>query len=198
MNRLILTLGSATSVTIIAIATRTRLVPLRPAGRPVRRPPRRRTRHQPHPDPGTLADLLERASRRIRAGDTVSAALATIAVPTRCSQSASADSALAAAALAFANAYGASGCRGLDAAASALRDRAAIADERRAQAAQALLSAKVLTVLPLAVAVFIAAASPTMRASGFLSPVGLASVGLGGACNAVGWVWMRRVVRQAL
>lgn len=79
--------------------------------------------------------------------------------------------------------------------ASALRDRSAALTERRAQSAQARLSATVLTVLPGVVLALIVATSASSR-SALAGPVGLLTVPLGLTLNALGWWWMRTLLRS--
>ena len=84
----------------------------------------------------------------------------------------------------------------LDAAAGLLRERAVIHSEALAFSAQARLSARVLTGVPLCFAAWSAASSRTFGAA-VLSPVGMSSTVLGGMCNLLGWWWMRRIVSKA-
>jgi tight adherence protein B len=96
-----------------------------------------------------------------------------------------------------AHALGGSMTATLDAAAALLRERAVIRSEATMFSAQARLSARVLTGVPLAFAAWSAASSRSFRAA-LVSPIGLASALLGGACNLVGWWWMRRIVNKAI
>lgn len=84
----------------------------------------------------------------------------------------------------------------LDRAAATLRSRQAIVHERRAQSAQARLSAQVLTVAPIAFAAWTALTTPTVR-DFFASPAGLICVSAGALMNALGWFWMNRIVGAA-
>lgn len=83
---------------------------------------------------------------------------------------------------------------GLDRTAATLRERCAIAAERKAQSAQARLSAQVLTVLPGCAVVVMASASPTLRAT-LMGPVGMVCLPIGAGLNLTGWLWMRRILR---
>jgi Flp pilus assembly protein TadB len=83
---------------------------------------------------------------------------------------------------------------GLDRTAASLRERCAVADERRSQSAQARLSAQVLTVLPGVAVVVMSMASPTLRST-LLGGVGMICIPLGALFNVVGWIWMRRILR---
>ena len=68
--------------------------------------------------------------------------------------------------------------------------------ERRTASAQARLSARVLSIVPFAVAVFLAITEPSVRAA-LTTPAGMAMLALGLALNAVGWLWMAAMVRAA-
>lgn len=82
----------------------------------------------------------------------------------------------------------------LDRAVVIVRERRAWRLERQAQSASARTSARVLTVLPLAFAVWGAASSPSVREAYATSSVTVTVAGLGAALNLVGWWWMHRVV----
>ena len=84
----------------------------------------------------------------------------------------------------------------LDRAAATLRSRQAISHERAAQSAQARLSAKVLTIAPIAFAGWTALTTPAVR-DFFASPAGLICVAVGALVNLTGWVWMNRIVSSA-
>ena len=81
-------------------------------------------------------------------------------------------------------------------AAALLRERAAQRAEAAAHSAQARLSAKVLTAVPLAFAVWSAATSAMFREA-ITSPTGVIAASAGLATNALGWWWMRSVVDKA-
>lgn len=81
-------------------------------------------------------------------------------------------------------------------AAALLRERAAQRAEAAAHSAQARLSAKVLTAVPIAFAVWSAATSATFR-DAITSPTGVIAASAGLATNALGWWWMRRIVDKA-
>ena len=80
--------------------------------------------------------------------------------------------------------------------AALLRERAAQRAEAMAYSAQARLSAKVLTAVPLVFTAWSAATSATFRQA-IASPTGLMAAAAGLACNTVGWWWMRRIVNRA-
>lgn len=81
----------------------------------------------------------------------------------------------------------------LERAAATLRTRAAIAEEQRVQSAQARLSARVLTLVPLALLALLASAEPDVRGALATAPGG-AAVAVGASLNAGGWLWMRRII----
>jgi Flp pilus assembly protein TadB len=82
----------------------------------------------------------------------------------------------------------------IDRVAAALRLRAVDRAERASQAAQARLSAHVLTVVPLVMLTLLAIVDADVRAAIAGGP-GAASVGIGLLLNASGWCWMRRIVQ---
>jgi Flp pilus assembly protein TadB len=81
----------------------------------------------------------------------------------------------------------------LERAAATLRARDAVAAEQRAQSAQALMSARVLTFVPIALLAVLTVSDPKVR-DAITSPAGTAAVLLGGALNATGALWMRRII----
>jgi tight adherence protein B len=82
----------------------------------------------------------------------------------------------------------------LDRAATTLRGRGADLAERAAQSAQARLSARVMTTLPLAaLALLVLSDSDVRRVVG--SPIGQLCLLAGGVANGLGWWWMNRTVR---
>ncbi|MEQ1700281.1 MAG: hypothetical protein ABMA25_09225 [Ilumatobacteraceae bacterium] len=103
------------------------------------------------------------------------------------------DEAVVVQALSAAHALGGPMAATLHAGAALLRERAAIRAEAQAHSAQARLSARVLTAVPLVFAGWSTLSSSSFRAA-VLSPIGVASTTLGGLCNLLGWWWMRRIV----
>ena len=96
--------------------------------------------------------------------------------------------------LAVASAGGAGVAPALEHSASVLREQQGLMLDRDVQAAQAQLSTKVLTWLPIAVFAWIAITDPVAR--GFLlgTPVGMCCVATGIALNVSGRKWMSHVV----
>jgi tight adherence protein B len=82
----------------------------------------------------------------------------------------------------------------IDRTAMVLRQRAADLDERSTQAAQARLSAHVMTAMPLLMLASLIVTDDDVR-SAVSSPIGTLCIGTGLALNAIGWWWMRRIVR---
>lgn len=81
----------------------------------------------------------------------------------------------------------------LDRAVAVARERRAWAAERHAQAAQARLSARLLTVLPIGFAVWGLVSSAQVRRAYVSSPVVIACAVIGLSLNALGWWWMRHL-----
>lgn len=130
----------------------------------------------------------------LRAGtdaDQLRAAMAPIPGDTR------ADIALAAHAVRRASLIGHQPAAVFDRAAATIRERVACRDEQRAHTAQARLSARVLTVVPVAFAVFTVATNPSVRRVYVGSSIGVVLVAAGAGLNLVGWWWMRRIVDRA-
>lgn len=100
---------------------------------------------------------------------------------------------LAFATIAIAARLGGRSATAIDRVASSLRLVAADRQERDAQAAQARLSARVLTVVPMAMLALLIATDADVRAV-IQAPVGLTLVAVGLALNLVGWRWMRHII----
>lgn len=86
--------------------------------------------------------------------------------------------------------------RAIDAAASLALDRSALRAERRAHAAQAHLSAVVLTWVPLGVAGLSVLADPHVRATLVGTPLGWTCLGAGSALVLAGQRWIRHIVED--
>jgi tight adherence protein B len=84
----------------------------------------------------------------------------------------------------------------LERVAAALHGRSAERAERQANSAQARLSARVLTTLPVGVLALLALAEPAVRAS-LTTSLGVVCLLVGGALNVAGWYWMRRLIGGA-
>ncbi|HET9548073.1 MAG TPA: type II secretion system F family protein [Desertimonas sp.] len=81
----------------------------------------------------------------------------------------------------------------LERAAATLRARDAVAAEQQAQSAQARLSARVLTLVPVALLVILTATDAKVRGA-LTTPAGATAVVLGGVFNGAGALWMRRII----
>jgi tight adherence protein B len=92
--------------------------------------------------------------------------------------------------------HGGEAAEPIDRAAAALRQRSALAGERRTQSAQARMSAVVMTLLPGAMLGMLLLTSPPVRASA-ASPIGLVVIAGGALLNLAGWWWMRRLIAGA-
>jgi tight adherence protein B len=101
---------------------------------------------------------------------------------------------LVAGALAVAEAAGGRAGSALDGVAATLRARSAVADEARALASQARASAAVLVALPVVVAAGGAAADRKVADALLGTPWGLGCIALAAVLDAVGALWMQRVV----
>jgi tight adherence protein B len=169
--------------------------------------------------PAEVAAWCDGLARRLRAGDTLAGALAATATPPpiddvvarivhRCERGTSLSGAIdeqsdrldAAAPLGLALAVigeaarlGGPAAPAVERVAATLRLRVADAHERRAQTAQARLSASIMSGLPVAALALSATVSAPVR--GVLGTVpGVAVLAAGGALNLLGWWWMRHIV----
>jgi Flp pilus assembly protein TadB len=163
--------------------------------------------------PAEIAGWCDALARDVRAGSSLGAALRTIpapegttlvAIPHALARGRSLTEALATGAtspdehavltvLAACAQHGGPAAQPLDQVAATLRRRAADAAERAVHSAQARLSAMVMTVLPGAVLLLLLVTSPAVRRTAG-SALGATVVALGLGLNALGWVWMRRII----
>ena len=81
----------------------------------------------------------------------------------------------------------------LERAAATLRERDAIGQEQQSQSAQAQMSARVMTLVPIGMLALLALADAHVRGA-IRTPPGLAAVTSGAALNAIGWWWMQRII----
>lgn len=209
-------MSAAASVAIVLLAAlwwRPQLVA--PRGRQVQRSRGRGVRPQQPPAPEAWAALLDAIAAELRSGASLTAAcerattragLHGAVVQPGCSPpfahtatrgeqrtTTSAEEAVVVQALSAAHALGGAMAATLHAGAALLRERAAIRAEALAHSAQARLSARVLTAVPIVFAGWSVLSSRSFRAAMF-SPLGVASATAGGVCNLFGWWWMRRIV----
>lgn len=85
----------------------------------------------------------------------------------------------------------------LDRAAAILRDRRAAAGERTIGAAQARVSAQVLSALPVVVTLWSLLTDPRLRHVLIGTPIGPICLVVGACLDLVGWRWMRRIVSRS-
>ena len=177
----------------------------------------RSTSRRDQPIAAELAATLDTISRRCASGESLSTALRGAVAPTlpafarvqallgrgcTVQEALSAftttdpDVALAVHVLDLCATQGGNVSESLDRAAATLRERHAVRLEREAQSAQARLSARVLTVVPIAFAAWTLATTPAVRAF-TATPPGFACLALGAAVNLTGWRLMRRAIRSA-
>jgi len=138
-------------------------------------------------DGSPLAELFRTATEAIQSGAAMGDALGRISAEQP-------DVALAVHVLRVCAAQGGAVSESLDRAAATLRERETVAQERLAQSAQARLSARVLTLLPMAFGGWTVLTTPAVRHF-FLTPIGAACLLLGLGLNATGWLLMQRVSR---
>jgi tight adherence protein B len=167
------------------------------------------------PPTDDLVNLLDHIAREVRSGLTIAAAaesalvarpavLAPTAAALRrgsplrealaASQHPNTDEALTLHAIELAHQSGGRAGDVITMAANVVRERHAWQHERYAQAAQARLSARVLTWLPLAFAVWGLVSSSRVRAAYGATPLVAWCTAAGVAINACGWWWMNRII----
>ena len=170
-----------------------------------------------HPSAGQVAELLDQTARRCSSGESLPNALATAletspleavfasaiaamrggATVERALEQQStieADLALAVHVLRLCAIQGGNVSESLDRAAATLREREAIVQERVAQSAQARLSARVLTLLPIGFGGWTMLTTSSVQQF-FLTPIGVTCLSLGLLLNLTGWKLMSRVSR---
>jgi tight adherence protein B len=189
-----------------------------PAGRPFARLTRRPTRRPP--DDEVVAAWCERVAAGVRSGSSLTRAVLDADVPglgaspfpgvvhdlrrgrplaatfRDVAGDPSSATGLAAPVLAACAELGGPPAGALERVATVLLARATERAERRAASAQARLSCRVLTVVPLCVLAFLVLTEPSVAAV-LRTPVGLACLVLGGGLDALGWWWMRRLIGAA-
>lgn len=199
-------------LTMVLIAGSLPIVQPAPARRPWHV---KRTRRRRHPVPIDMVQLVDQIAREVRSGVGVRSALSTVLhrhpgalvdVRTALDQHLPIDQSLAActashdetALVIHALRRGASQphvlADVLDRTAMLVRERRAWRAERRAHAAQARLSAQVLTFLPIGFAAWGALTSASIRNTYASSTAAQVVSAIGIGLNVVGWFWMRRIV----
>lgn len=137
-----------------------------------------------------LADQLGAVAREVRTGSSLTRAIAA-------TDDTDPDWALARAVLATLAENGGPAAEPLDRVASTLRERAALREERKVQAAAAVLSARMLTWLPVLVATWSVLTSADVRHVLLRTPFGWTCLVVGTLLNLAGRRWTRRIVEQA-
>ena len=140
--------------------------------------------------PGRLGRELTAVARRVEHGTPLVSALEDLARP-----EALPGVRLAVAALCLGVETGGAQARAVDGVASTLRDRLAVAGEVRALSSQARMSALVIGLAPVGFGAFAVTSDPGTAQFLFHTPVGLGLVALGCGLDAVGWLWMQRLIR---
>lgn len=143
------------------------------------------------PDP--LARELARVAAEVDHGAALAAALARWGAGTR-----SPHVRLAAEALGLAAECGGEVARSVDRVAATLRERWEVRGEVRALATQARASAFVLAVIPIGFTALVAGIDPTVWTVLITSPLGLVCLTAGLLLEALGAIWMIRILRSAL
>ncbi|CAN5650993.1 hypothetical protein BH10ACT2_BH10ACT2_02370 [soil metagenome] len=207
-------MNAATRVTLLVVGFLATARLLRPGGSRTATPTTRRRslpnwlahRRAPTTSAGEWATFLDTTSTEVRSGSSLTAALAhsRIRHPTLAARAAAVegragtdpDLAVVAQSLATALELGGPIAATLHHGAALLREREGQRAEARAHSAQARLSAKVLTAVPLLFAAWSATTSATFRQA-ITSPTGLVAASAGLASNSIGWWWMRRIVDRA-
>jgi len=146
---------------------------------------------QTAPDP--LARDLARVATEVDHGAALAAALARWGA-----RAASPQVSLTANALGLAAECGGEVARSVDRVAATLRERRERRGEVRALATQARASAAVLAMLPLGFTALVASIDPAVLTVLVASPLGLLCLTVGLLLEALGAVWMSRIVRSAL
>lgn len=155
--------------------------------------------------PGSVLDAID---RRRRAGIPLPAAVADLAAgahePTstvntpagaRQAAGAQADRRLALAVLGAVLDGGGSSANAIDQTAATIRERAAVRADRHAHAAQARLSARIMSALPIGFTSWAILTDDRTARFVLRTPAGLVCLGTGIGLDVLGWRWMRRIVR---
>ncbi len=179
---------------------------------------------RPHPGGNSaLIDMAERTSRDVRSGLALRTALLdalaqhpelmsslrerlargtplaqALAAPSPDTQTLAGDAAFFMHGLRLAAQTGGAMADTLDRVVAVIRERQVWKAERHAQAAQARLSARMLTALPMAVAGWGLVSGPRVRDAYSQSPATGVLAAIGVLLNLTGWWWMRRLVRGPL
>ena len=140
------------------------------------------------PPPDRVATLLAPALLALERGAPVATALSQI-------ESSSHDLDVVLVVMRACAEHGGPAAEPMDRAAATLRQRAALAGERRTNSAQARMSAFVMTCLPVAMLALLASTSGSVRGAA-TSSFGLAAIAFGVVLNVAGWGWMHRLIAR--
>ncbi len=139
----------------------------------------------------TLIEALNTAARQARVAEPWRSTLTEAIASARAAPN---DVAIAEHALGLAGRVGSHDAAILDSAASTLRARQAVRDDIAVHSAQARLSARILTILPVAVAALNGLSERGRNA--LSSTAGVVCLTFGALLNTIGWWWMRRQIRR--
>lgn len=183
----------------------------RPSGRGRSDGARASRRAPSPPDTDAWAAFLTTAAAEVRGGSSLSAAVAAATARHRPAgaavhegvtlaelaqrSSADPDEAVVLQTVDAAHTLGGPVAATLDSGAALLRERAAVRAEAQVHSAQARLSARVLTAVPLVFAAWSLATSASFRRAVLGGP-GVAIAAIGAALNLAGWWWMRRTIER--
>jgi tight adherence protein B len=214
------------AVVLAAVGSHRWFVPTRGVGhggRTERRPQWQPWRRPSHPGDDEIAEWCEQVARSVRAGSSLAAAVVQTSADlpragaafspavhalrrgrsfadalAEIDQSADPASAvgLVIPVLSACAELGGPAAMPLERVATTLHARSAERAERRTSSAQARLSARVLTTVPMGVLALLALAEPAVRSS-LTSPAGIACVVVGATGNVAGWWWMRHLIGGA-
>jgi tight adherence protein B len=213
--------AAALAVVTIAIRVSIQLTPSRapsPVPRGRRHSALRWRRRTAEPRPDDVADWCELLARALRSGSSLTAAIGTavatdsamtptvVPIARRVARGESLVDALdptdvdpvSAAGLALTvlrscARFGGPAATPLERAAATLRAREAVLAEQQAHSAQARLSARVLTIVPLALLALLFLTDPKVRAAA-ATPAGIIVVSVGALLNLAGSLWMRGII----
>ena len=198
-------MSAATQASVVVVGLLVAARTLRPGGSrglpiPAARLARRRAAT---PGASDWAMFLDTTSTEVRSGSSLIAALGharerhpTLAERLASNITTDSDVAVVAQSISAALELGGPVAATLHHGAALLRERAAQRAEARAHSAQARLSAKVLTAVPMLFAAWSATTSATFR-DAITSRTGLVAATTGVVMNVVGWWWMRSIVNKA-
>lgn len=138
----------------------------------------------------SIGEVIRPITARLGRGQSLSVALRAI------SADPASASGLALAALRSCADLGGPAASPLERVAATLRGRNAIREEQLAHSAQARMSARVMTLVPVGMLALLAVTDPNVP-SAIGTPAGLSAVTAGSLLNVAGWWWMQRIIGRA-